>query len=39
VENVVNGDTFEIATGETVRLADVNAPDYRQEAIRKLKAI
>jgi hypothetical protein len=38
VENVVNGDTFEIATGETVRLADVNAPDYRQRGYSQAKS-
>ena len=38
VENVVKGDTFEIATGETVRLADINAPDYRQTGYSKSKS-
>jgi hypothetical protein len=38
VENVVNGDTFEIAAGETVRLADVNAPDYRQRGYSQAKS-
>jgi len=38
VENVVNGDTFEIATGKTVRLADVNAPDYRQRGYSQAKS-
>ena len=28
VTNIVDGDTFDIATGERIRLADVDAPEY-----------
>lgn len=28
VTNIVDGDTFDIATGERIRLADVDCPEY-----------
>jgi Staphylococcal nuclease homologue len=38
VESVVNGDTFEISSEETVRLADVDAPDYRERGYSRAKS-
>ena len=37
VKRVIDGDTFDIATGERIRLADVDAPEYYESSYSQAK--